>query len=134
VTDRRAAFLLAAIALVGATARFVLNPAPDRPPGEIAVHASGPAGPAANRRVAAQAARLARPLAPGERIDVDQADVTDITRLPRIGPALAQRIVADRERRGAFGSLEGLDRVSGVGPAVLAEIAPYVTFSGHTPP
>src|SRR5574341_329667 len=113
---------------MGAAARFVLGAAPDRPPGEIAVRASGPSGREASDRVAAQSARLARPLAPGERIDLDRADVIEITRLPRIGPALAQRIVAHRERYGPFGGLERLDSVRGVGPALLEEIAPFVTF------
>jgi competence protein ComEA len=76
---------------------------------------------------------LSRPLAPGERIDVDRADVTDLTRLPRIGPALAQRIVAWRERHGPFGSLARLDSVSGIGPALLDAIQSYVSFSGSLP-
>ena len=79
------------------------------------------------------AASLARPLAPGERIDLDRADVTEITRLPRIGPALAQRIVAWRAEHGAFGSLARLDSVSGVGPRLLDAVRPWVTFSGIPP-
>src|SRR6266513_3043751 len=70
------------------------------------------------------------PLAPGERIDWARAAVTEITRLPRVGPALAQRIVAWRAEHGAFGSLERLDSVSGVGPALLKAIQPFVSFSG----
>ena len=76
---------------------------------------------------------LARPLVPGERIDVDRADVTELTRLPRVGPALAQRIVAWRERHGPFRVLVRLDSVSGIGPAMLDAIRPYVTFSGSLP-
>jgi competence protein ComEA len=78
--------------------------------------------------------RLARPLAPGERVDLDRADVTEITRLPRIGPALAQRIVAWRAAHGPFGALARLDSVPGVGPHVLASVRSYVTFSGVAPP
>jgi competence protein ComEA len=76
---------------------------------------------------ARRAAQLSRPLAPGERIDLDHADVTEITRLPRVGPALAQRIVAWRTQHGAFGSLERLDSVPGIGPKLLDAIRPFVT-------
>jgi len=69
-------------------------------------------------------------LLPGERIDVDRADVSEITRLPRVGPALAQRIVAWRTEHGPFGSLSRLDSVSGVGPKLLDAIQPFVSFSG----
>ncbi len=68
---------------------------------------------------------VGRPL----RINLDLASAASIESLPRIGPALAQRIVDDRRARGPFGSLAGLDRVKGVGPGLQKEIAPYVTFS-----
>ncbi len=73
---------------------------------------------------------LAQPLATGERIDADRAGVRELERLPGVGPALARRIVADRESRGAFGGIEGLDRVAGVGPATLARLSPHLSFSG----
>jgi competence protein ComEA len=74
--------------------------------------------------------RQARPLHPGERIDLDQAPVAEVTRLPKVGPRLAKIIVADREAHGPFGSLAGLDRVVGVGPGLLKIIAPHAAFSG----
>src|SRR2546426_5655187 len=85
------------------------------------------------RATARAAVRLARPLAPGERVDLDQADVTEITRLPRVGPALARRIVDWRAQHGPFGSLPRLDSVSGIGPPMLEAIPPYVIFSGSLP-
>jgi competence protein ComEA len=62
-----------------------------------------------------------------------RSDVTEITRLPRVGPALAQRIVAWRETHGPFGSLAALDSVPGVGPKLLQSLKPYVSFSGVVP-
>src|SRR3989338_5384858 len=44
-------------------------------------------------------------------VDVNTADVAELERLPGIGPALAQRIVEERSRRGAFASPEELQRV-----------------------
>ncbi len=62
-------------------------------------------------------------------LDVDLASAADIQRLPRIGPVLARRIVADRDSLGPFGSLDGLTRVRGIGPALARILKPYVTFS-----
>jgi competence protein ComEA len=70
----------------------------------------------------------------GARVDLDVASAAEIEALPRIGPALAGRIVADRESLGAFGSLAGLERVRGVGPGLAAAVRPYVTFSGTPRP
>jgi len=67
-------------------------------------------------------------------VDLDQADAAEITRLPRIGPALAQRIVAWRTEHGAFGSLARFDSVPGVGPGLLEAIRSWVSFSGSIPP
>jgi competence protein ComEA len=68
---------------------------------------------------------------PSGRVDLDRATEAEIDRLPRVGPALAKRIVANRDSFGAFGSLQGLERVRGVGPATLERLAILVTFSGR---
>ena len=64
-------------------------------------------------------------------VDLDLADSVQIGHLPRVGPALARRIVANRDSQGPFGSLAGLGRVKGVGPATLKRLAGLVTFSGQ---
>jgi competence protein ComEA len=69
----------------------------------------------------------AKPDAP--KLDLDRASAEDIERLPRVGPALARRIVANRDSLGPFKSLEGMRRVKGMGPATLKLIAELVTFS-----
>lgn len=82
-------------------------------------------------RADAQARRdsiRARPLRPGERIDPNAASEEELDRLPRVGPALARRIVQWRESRGRFRTLADLDSVSGVGPALLAALAPRLTL------
>ena len=68
---------------------------------------------------------------PGTPVDLDAATVQEIEKLPRIGPALAQRIVTNRDSLGAFGSLASLKRVKGIGPASLERLAPLVTFGGR---
>jgi competence protein ComEA len=124
--DRRAALLLACLALAGAGVRYFLAPSPDGPPGEVQLQSSSAPRPNALRETAMRAAQLARPLLPGERIDIDRADVSEITRLPRVGPALAQRIVAWRTEHGPFGTLSRLDSVPGVGVKLLDAIRPFV--------
>jgi competence protein ComEA len=86
---------------------------------------------AASRRAPAPVVAAPAPVGP---IDVDRASAAELETLPRIGPTLAARIVADRNALGAFGSLDGLQRVKGVGPALAARLAPLVTFSGTPRP
>lgn len=131
--DKRAALLLAGLALAGAGVRYCLRPSITRAPGDVRLLAVDTPQPSALEETARRAAELARPLAPGERIDVDRADVITLTRLPRIGPALAQRILAWRERHGPFGGLERLDSVPGIGPKMLDALRPHVSFSGVRP-
>jgi len=71
------------------------------------------------------------PPAPAGPVDADHADSAALEALPGIGPALAQRIVADRRARGAFGSMAGLSRVPGIGPGLERRLAPLVTFGGR---
>ena len=126
-SDRRAIALLLLLGFAGTVVRLATHS--DAPPGAIAYRPV--ASPTPLDSVAARAARLARPLRRGDKIDLDVASAEDISRLPRIGPGLAARIVADRAEHGPFGSLEGLDRISGVGPTLLSAIKGYATFSGQ---
>ena len=68
--------------------------------------------------------------APRDPVDIDRATQREIEVLPWVGPTLARRIVANRDSFGPFGSIEGLDRVKGVGPATRKRLAALVTFSG----
>ena len=111
--ERRALLLLLSLGLVGQGVRWWLAHAPGEAPGEIQLLAAlPPRSPAAHRD---SILALARPLGPDERIDADRAGRPELARLPRVGLALAKRIVADREARGPFGGPAGLDRVPGVG-------------------
>ena len=131
--DRRAALLLASLTLAGAGVRLVLAPSSEAAPGDVRLVSVDTPPTGGLRATARNAARLARPLLPGERVDLDRAEVTEITRLPRIGPAFAQRIVAWREQHGPFGGLARFDSVPGVGPKLLDALRPYVMFSGVVP-
>lgn len=130
--DRRAVAILLALAALGLAVRFGPLARRGAPPGAVAYRAREVRP--ERDSVAARALRLARPLARGDSVDLDRAPADEIARLPRIGPALAARIVDDREANGPFGSLEALDRVSGVGPGLLTAIEPYARFSGRGVP
>jgi competence protein ComEA len=129
--ERRAVLLLVGLAIAGQGLRIWVG-RPDAPPGEVQLFSAGaPGAPRAHRD---SSLASGRPLAAGERIDLDRADAVEIARLPRVGFALARTIVADRNARGPFGSLESLDRVAGIGPGLLAAIAMNATFSGMPTP
>ena len=60
-------------------------------------------------------------------VDVNRATAAELERLPQVGPALARRIVEDRQRRGRFRTAAELSRVDGIGPQTVAALAAYVT-------
>ena len=64
-------------------------------------------------------------------VNINQATAKQLTLLPGIGPALAQRIVAYRARR-PFRSIRELRRVRGIGRRKFARIKPLVTTTGAT--
>jgi len=126
--ERYAVLFLSALAAAGGLLRlWRAGPGEAPPPAVVAPHIRGDDIQAQAERVR-RAVRLAQPLQPGETIDLDAAPADEIERLPGVGPALARRIIADREAGGPFGSLEGLDRVPGIGPATLRTLAPWVRF------
>lgn len=57
-----------------------------------------------------------------DRIDLNTADQAALETLPRIGPALAERIIAWREENGRFTSVDDLLAVPGIGEKLLAGI------------
>ncbi|MES2177620.1 MAG: helix-hairpin-helix domain-containing protein [Gemmatimonadota bacterium] len=80
-----------------------------------------------------EAPRKGRNAKPMGVIDIEAASANEIEQLPKIGPALAKRIVANRDSLGRFGSITGLKRVKGVSKATLDAIAPFISFGGRRP-
>ncbi|MBO3086813.1 ComEA family DNA-binding protein [Cellulomonas sp. zg-ZUI40] len=58
-------------------------------------------------------------------VDLNTADAAALEELPGVGPVLAGRIVQRRTGR-PFTSVDELDEVSGIGPALLADLLPRV--------
>ena len=59
-------------------------------------------------------------------VNINTATAEELQTLPRIGPAMAQRIIAWREAHGGFRSVDELDAVPGIGPSMLENLRPLV--------
>lgn len=59
-------------------------------------------------------------------IDLNSADAAALEELPRIGPALAERIIEWRDANGRFTSVEDLLAVPGIGDRMLETLRPHV--------
>jgi competence ComEA-like helix-hairpin-helix protein len=125
--ERRALLLLMGLAVAGQAVRYLAT-RPGQASGGVQILSTlSPGSPLAQRE---SAMRQARPLAPGERIDVNVASAAELARLPRIGFGLAKAIVAYREAHGTFGGPTALDRVAGIGPGLLQILEPHLAFGG----
>ena len=64
---------------------------------------------------------------PGALLDLNAATQAQLEELPGIGPALAGAILAERDRRGGFRSVNELREVRGIGEARFADLRARVT-------
>ncbi|WP_224763685.1 ComEA family DNA-binding protein [Salinibacterium sp. ZJ70] len=65
-------------------------------------------------------------LAHDGRVDLNTADSATLQTLPRIGPAMADRIIQHRTAHGPFVSADDLLSVSGIGSKTLEALRPLV--------
>jgi competence protein ComEA len=65
----------------------------------------------------------------GRGINLNRATVADLMQIPGVGPGMAQTIVAERDAKGSFSSLEELDRLPGVGPKTVESLRPWLSVS-----
>lgn len=61
-------------------------------------------------------------------ININTASAGELTRLPGIGPVLADRIVEDRSVSGSYQRPADLIRVKGIGEKTFQKMEPYVTL------
>jgi comEA protein len=59
-------------------------------------------------------------------ININTATEKDFTQLPRIGPAIAKRIINYRTSFGLFKSNDDLQKIKGIGPKTLKKIKPFL--------
>ena len=60
------------------------------------------------------------------KIDLNRADEEELMELPGIGPTLARLIVAYRDERGGFQTVEELKRVKGIGEKTFEQLKPLI--------
>jgi competence protein ComEA len=70
--------------------------------------------------------------APAGVVNLNTATVEQMQLLPGIGPAVAARIVAQREAEGPFRKAEELMLVRGVGERTFANMKPWIALDGKT--
>ena len=64
------------------------------------------------------------------RVNINLADVSELTTLPGIGEALARRIVEYRQTHGDFSRASDLMDVSGIGPVTYEGLKDLITTEG----
>ena len=62
------------------------------------------------------------------QVSLNSATAPELETIPGVGPVTAAAILAHRDEAGPFTSIEQLMDVSGIGPATLESIRPYVTL------
>ncbi len=60
-------------------------------------------------------------------VNINSASQDELETLPGIGPVTAQKIIEYRQSNGDFSSIEGIQKVSGIGPATFDKIEALIT-------
>lgn len=61
-------------------------------------------------------------------VSINSADATTLETIPGVGPVTAAAIIEYRDRLGGFGAIDDLIEVTGIGPATLEALRPYVSL------
>jgi competence protein ComEA len=69
---------------------------------------------------------------PSALVNINTASDEELEALPEIGPELARRIIAYRSENGPFLSIEAIQDVAGIGPAIFERIQDLITV-GNAP-
>ncbi len=65
-------------------------------------------------------------------VNINTASSEQLQLLPRVGPALAERIIEFREHSGGFKRVDEIVAVKGIGERSLERLRPYVVVKGET--
>jgi competence protein ComEA len=65
-------------------------------------------------------------------VNINTADADQLQLLPRVGPALAARIIDYRKANGPFKAVEEIVAVKGIGDSSLEKLEPFLATSGAT--
>jgi competence protein ComEA len=67
-----------------------------------------------------------------KQVNINTAGASELALLPRVGPALSERIITFRDENGEFSGVEDLILVRGIGEKTFAMMKPFVKVSGDT--
>jgi competence protein ComEA len=62
-------------------------------------------------------------------VDINTASSAELEAVPGIGKSLAQRILTFREKNGAYGTIDDLLKVQGIGEKSLEKLRPYLVVA-----
>ena len=65
-------------------------------------------------------------------VNINTADASQLSLLPRVGEKAAQRIIEYRTQHGPFKKTSDLMQVKGFGAKTYEMVAPYIAVSGQT--
>ena len=65
-------------------------------------------------------------------VNINTADVTQLSMLPRVGAKAAERVIAYREQNGPFKKTTDLMQVKGFGDKTFELVSPYIAVDGKT--
>lgn len=61
------------------------------------------------------------------KININSDSVSELAKLPKVGPALAKRILEYRKQNGNFKKPSEIKKVKGIGPKIYQQIQPYIS-------
>jgi len=65
-------------------------------------------------------------------VNINTANAEQLQLLPRVGPALAGRIIDFREANGSYRTVDEIVAVKGIGEKSFEKLEPYIVTSGAT--
>ena len=68
---------------------------------------------------------------PDQKININTAQAEELQKLPRVGPAIAQRILDYRKENGNFKRIEDLMKVRGIGEKVFGQLKDLITVGAE---
>jgi competence protein ComEA len=69
---------------------------------------------------------------PSGVVNINTASSQELELLPRVGPALAGRIIEYREANGPFKTIDEILAVKGIGESSFQKLEPFIVTSGAT--
>jgi len=67
-----------------------------------------------------------------QKVNINTASLEELQKLPRVGPAIAQRILDFRKENGNFKRVEDLLKVRGIGEKVFNQLKDLITVGAES--